>query len=381
MKKRNALPGILFLVLSVVAGAASPNQRETQTAGYQSEMSSRQTAIIGQSTESGHSGNEQAHELVLKTADGGSSDMGRYYRAAFPVLPRLKFWYRIVDQKGKPVAGARVWIETTGTFLSPGANKWFTADKEGYIRVTMKGAKAMIRRIEGPGVNEARYEGAPDRTVWDNTVRRYKDKVGAKTVKVWRQQQYDKSIRESSLGGIHEPGISDAYGISHAGGFYAVDSVDDPHVVLILTCERTPRTWRKFIMTPKGERYYHPTKDLNFEATWSFTLEVRNGGIQEAPESDFFLNEAPETGYKPKVVYTGQIVKRKSYEDYGGESHKERARLYLKTTTPEGQALYASLYFDEIRPFAFRRGCQIDARAKLNPKGGRNLALPPPVYD
>jgi hypothetical protein len=266
----------------------------------------------------------------------------------------VHFHGRVIDQFGQGVANARVHMVVSGHWLSHSTGRtFFRTDANGHFKVKAKGHNVSILDVQHPKVadvffrnhSDGRKEGA--RPLWasdqwgrENNWRSYEEKEQPLIIHVWRAVTFEKVKRR--------PG---AYHIPLTGERMLFDNS------LKVTCNRAAPD-------NLSQSQYHEYIGKYGYGDWSVTLAPVKGGIQET--EDLYLNEAPESGYAPKI----KVSMNKSDADYAHQVYPKRHYYYH---AKDGK-VFGSLEI-AFEPYAKKDKCVLITKAKYNPNGSRNLAI------
>jgi hypothetical protein len=279
-----------------------------------------------------------------------------YYQLAIEGnIQDIVFYGRVVDQDGKPVAGANVLMGTGGGFLSGGGSLARVSDAEGNFSAEVKGSAIFIQSVTHPDIdfkppldehgNSVNLDfgfADYDSFQWKN----YSSPESPFIVNVWRITNLEHVLHASRTGVSLEPD----------GRLYTINLL------------------KKFgkNLTTEGisegnltVRYFRAEGEEGTNTDWWLELKAIDGGI--IMTRDPFMNLAPESGYE-----TGSIRFEMNVSDPEYSTRLLRKRIYFYSN---GGKEFGGLIFDmrtkSNGPGAFWYGF------KVNPEGSRNLALDP----
>jgi hypothetical protein len=102
------------------------------------------------------------------------------------------------------------------------------------------------------------------------------------------------------------------------------------------------------------------------KGSWSITFRPIEGGIQGT--DDFYLNEAPESGYQSELT----VSMERGSPDYKVATYKPKHYYYYYKD--KGKLIYGSLEVT-FEPYLYADECHVTIKKdKINPSGSRNLA-------
>lgn len=273
---------------------------------------------------------------------------GKMLRMAADRNIPVKMYGRVVDQHGRPVAGAKVQmvISGGGTYAPGTGRTYFMTDTDGRFEVSGKGQGLSILNVEHPQLSAVYFKrltsGMKDKGVSFDAAGMYGKQASWRTyntpekpyvIPVWRVEKFEKVTTKH--GGYAPEPNGQAY--QYAG--------------IIASCSRDPREpdihWKK----QKG--------------SWSISFRPINGGIQET--NDFYLNEAPVDGYQPELT----VLMERGITDYKVAIYKPKSYYYYYTS--KGKKIYGSLEAT-FEPYLYKSECRVTTKVKYNPSGSRSLA-------
>ncbi len=278
----------------------------------------------------------------LAAAVGGRA--GRMLQMAMDRNAPITMYGKVVDQHGRPVAGADVNLDIAGGgTLAPGTGLvTYTTDSAGIFQVEAKGQEVAILGVEHPRLANLIFETG-DRTTSLDAVGKYGKKSSWRTyttldnpyvIKVWRVEEFE-DVEKGGTAFIPQP-----------------NGKPDKRAGIVVTCRRDPIEPNKHWRNQKG--------------SWSITFRPIDGGIQEA--DDLYLNEAPNSGYEPELT----VSMERGDPNYRVRIHPRRSYYY---TAHNGQ-WYGS-FSASFEPYILEDKCLVNADIKYNPHGSRNLAVKP----
>ena len=249
----------------------------------------------------------------------------------------IKFYGRVIDQHGNPVAGAKVGVSLLRWRILDAGGEYheFTTDSEGYFAIKgISGQVLTIRKIEKDGY-EIIGENQNSQTFRVEGIR--KNKSSPYVFQAWKKTEAEPLVYNDVL-----------IGFSPDGQSYAIDLIKP----------------KKVLNGNSGDIRVRFKRPLNTNrADWSVVIEGLGGGLVET--NDVHMNQAPESGYQP--VWNFEMKKDNS--KFRFEVNK---KFYLKSR--EGRC-FGRLEL-VITPFYNDRSV-IDAKYWINPNGSRNLQYDP----
>lgn len=286
---------------------------------------------------------------------------------ALSTLPDIAFYGRVIDQYGQPVKNASVGYTGENAHLSAGGGMGSVrTDEAGYFIIETTGAALELSGIGHPEIDSVSFE-TPNRLTSTSTkspkefvirflshdksgavlnYNNYSEKSKAYIVNAWRLGEY-----EGALGG-------DVIARYDADGKYYTLLLEQEVYDNRLKEGKTAGNIHVSCTRPhmEGIRDY---------GDWRVSITPINGGIQET--TDLYMNEAPETGYKPSL----NIVMNKGDSNY--RPYLRNKRYYFKSNNGKE---YGSLFI-HFQPFISvkRETCRLDIYYRINPTGSRNLEL------
>ncbi len=256
-----------------------------------------------------------------------------------PVNILLNFYGKVVDQNGKPVAGAKVNLEAQANYFDENRSeqKPYTVETDAngdFNLIGAYGAIITVSSIEKDGFElSKRTERHYSYTVPADF---HPDPEKPVVFRMWKMAGKESLIGPAWHGKVACDGTASRFDL-HSGHPTADGSLE-------ITCTRTP---------------------LNFETTsdrpfaYKLEISIRDGGVQ--PTGDEFTYQAPDGGYSPSVT----IERKPDDPKWGGGLKQE---FYIKTAKGEYGRL--SVEWDaghRPAPTPFKWECSI------NPSGSRNL--------
>jgi hypothetical protein len=255
----------------------------------------------------------------------------------------IKFYGKVVDQNGQPIAGATVKLVVAGDpsefNVSPGKDYTLETGQDGKFRLMGAfGWSMQVSSIAKPGYELSTkaqlgfsYLLAPDI--------HHPDANAPVLFKMWKR-------------GISEPLVG-------ANKIYKIIPDGQPYTIDLLKYEEKPGA------SPPGDiivRINRPEKlapGKKFD--WSYSIEAVEGGIIHT-NSDF-LYQAPETGYEPKYEYSATATNAHWF----GWS---RDQFYIKS---RGGQVYGSFEVEVSSDYNGGYAAFRIVDSALNPSGSRNL--------
>jgi len=319
--------------------------------------------------------NELAQEQMIDRANDIleelPSDYNRLkhqYQIALSALPKVVFYGRVVDQYGRPVAGAEVIYIGTSTYLSAGGGRGkVVTDSDGYFEIDTKGERLNVGSVIHPQIEYSHhFDGGYGREIKQSRLkstkqflsyddetgihdnwRKYSDRNHPYLIRAWRLGEYEGAIQ------------------NNVQGFFSSNGD-------VFTLNLTGKSYQEIVKKGKttGHLYVSCTRRSMENAKdygdWAATITPVDGGIQET--SDVYMNIAPEAGYRSSI----SIDMRQENDDYQpGLANK---RYFFTANSGED---FGSLYvhFEPHGKYEDDRYCIIDITYKINSNGSRNLEL------
>jgi len=282
------------------------------------------------------------------------------------------FYGRVVDQYGKPVAGAQVRYEGTHGYLSKGSGLgYIVTDNNGDFTISANGASLILNAVIHDDIDYSYSQITSGNS--NNAGIQHPQKYQMKFQKGGTQEGYDDALKYNNRENAY---IVNAYRREGYKGAFSMTTgfgLDADGAIHTLTLNKGwSHSANKMI---KGELPGH----LHLSCTrkqmtgaedygdWTFKIEPVDGGIQET--NDIFLNKAPESGYQP--FYSVDMK-------YGNPEYSPwllNKRFYF---TSNNSKEFGSLYIQFEPHRLWRDGahsCVISVTYKMNTNGDRNLEI------
>jgi hypothetical protein len=254
----------------------------------------------------------------------------------------INFYGRVVDQDGKPLAGAHVGVSVSVGYLpSPGAlgmkdekSTQLTDANGNFILTDANGHSLKIESIDVHGYKLSEKVKRSYAYSWSGDIF-HPDPTNPVVFKMWKMQG-----PESLVGSVWHGNVS------CDGSLTTFDLLRGKRVKdgnLQISCVRTP-----LISPPPG----------NGPFDYKFEIAVVGGGVQ--PTEDEFTYLAPEKGYAPS------FIEAKKPSDPGWRGRLTQA-FYFRTEDGHYGTLFVDWYTAQNSPTHLEWTCSI------NPSGSRNL--------
>lgn len=259
-------------------------------------IAEKEALLVKAAGEDGVLSEEEALSLVPPEARA-------YYRAAAKGdKDDIRFYVKVVDQNGQPVPNAFVHIDVGGGFLSGGKQGQAKTNEDGVVPIFIEGSFIMIEDVTHPEIEyiapksprgEMFYGFQPGSAGGAKLWTDYQTESSPYVIKTWRFEDLpslkSRCMGDSHLGqGINRTIYLDpparqrpALKGDHQDGQLIYSLYVDPLEEGVLPRDSDPRRW-------------------------TFSLSAIGGGVALAPETDLYLNQAPDTGYQTSVSVTGK---------------------------------------------------------------------------
>lgn len=279
------------------------------------------------------------HELLKMIADIPKAktmyEVGKISNMA------IKFYGRVIDQHGNPVAGAKVGVSLLRWRILDAGGEYheFRTDSEGYFAIKgISGQVLTIRKIEKDGY-EIIGENQNSQTFRVEGIR--KNKSSPYIFQAWKKTEAEPLIYSNGFFGFYLHGHP-----------YTIDLFKEKKIEGITLGDLTIT----FNRASEGTR--------SKPSDWSVVVKPLGGGVFET--SDVFMNEAPNEGYIP----SWDISFKKGAPGFRTEVEKH---FYVKSRNGKAyskvEMRFLPYYKDDVDV--------IEIKAWLNPNGSRNLQYDP----
>lgn len=288
---------------------------------------------------------QEAEQSLSETIGGRAGKMLRM--AQDRNLP-IDMYGKVIDQHGRPVDGAEVYMVVAGggTFAPGSGPVKVWTDAAGIFRLQAKGQQMEILHVKHPNLAKTIFNDAGVRSAHGflDAVGRFGEEYSWRSyatpdnpfvIHVWRVEEFGSAKKHDGIGFFPIPN----------GNPYEYAEIE-------VTCKRDQRAPNTHWREQKG--------------SWSITFRPINGGIQET--NDLYLNEAPESGYQPELT----VAMQRGDPDY--KVNIQPARHYYYTAN-NGE-LYGA-FSATFEPYMYDEECRVNADIKYNQTGSRNLAIKP----
>ena len=267
-------------------------------------------------------------------------------RAAESQIEDIKFVGRVIDQDGKPVVDAEVFMEGGSNFLASGSGQFTVrTDENGYFSVLNK--KGLYLRIGG--IKKAGYEinviisgqGNPhlygykesrNALVWTDYTHEH-----PYVIKAWRVDHYAKVKHEKDRG----------LGFVPDGSVETIDFNGTDRV-----------KWKEI---RQGDLRVSAKRN---EKEWSVRVEAVDGWLSETEQ--FYKNVAPENGSYKQLIFNG----KSNGDEFNSRGIVVNKSFYFMS---QGGKRYGVVSM-RIRPY-FNEDTVIYTSYVINLEGGRELAV------
>jgi hypothetical protein len=332
--------------------AEVPGVPPSASPAFDQDAWAEQTNAWLEEVRAGQDAARQARTPEVEARETASWD--RAMAMAQSVIADIRFYGRVLDQHGTPVAGVEVEYHASGTYLArgTGTGRVHTDNDGRFSIVAAKGTGLSISPLRKPGY-EFRYPDGKGQNfvnqagdirgseLWHDT-----SNANPYTYRLWKVESTDQVIRGEALPGM----IPD-------GRPYTLN--------LLVSANRLPggAEGLKTVGVTDGDII------ASFDVTgdeWRVTLRAIDGGLVE--NSDVYGNLAPEGGYRESLTFGAT----RSFSANRAEGLEMTRRVYFSS---RGGRVFGHMNLD-FDPYYDNRMAAIRLSYTTNPNGGRRLDGP-----
>lgn len=254
----------------------------------------------------------------------------------------ISFYGRVIDEDGRPVAGATVRFSWTDASARGSSDKIATSDADGRFSLVGETGKRLSVRVAKDGFHSSGGEGG---------------------------QSFEYAAFFEDI--YHRPDTSNPV------TFQLIKKLDPEPIVARHLSQRTSYDEPCYFEIDRGILVQQPTAGAGLKFTfersespqgqpfdWTWKVEGVNSTLSAI--ADEFPQLAPEDGYVPSWE-TSQAASAPSFEQTG------HARFYVRTAANT----YARVEVEVAHPNARSLGPRITVNSFLNPSGSRNVDYDP----